>query len=109
MTNGVYLEFNPALTANFQLVTAAASLRTRTNSTIVAAASTWYRIGLRITYPGGVPTAELLINGTVRATNILTFPAANLGVGIRMDANAGVEPRFQVDYVKLSQVTSKET
>jgi hypothetical protein len=110
MTNGVYLGFNPSLTGNFDLVTAAAGVRTRTASGIAVVASTWYRIGIRITYPGGVPTAELLINGTVRATATANFPSAALGIGARMDANTNsAKPRYQLDYMQLKQITSKET
>jgi hypothetical protein len=109
MSNGVYCEFAPGTSANFQLVNSAAATRTRTNSNIAVAASTWYRIGLRMTYPGGTPTANLLINGTVRATSTANIPTLGVGIGIRMDANAGAEARYQTDYVTLIQVTAKET
>lgn len=109
-TDGLYCEFNPALSANFQFVNAVAGVRTRVDSTIPPTAATWFRIGLRITYPAGVPTVELLINGFTRVTSTVTFPSASLGFGIRGDANVNAaEPRFQVDYARLIQVTNKET
>lgn len=107
--NGIYCEFNPSASANFRLVTMAASSATRTASNIAVAAATWYRIGLQMTYPGGVPTAKLFINGTLKATHTATIPTLGIGPGIRMDANAGTEPRFQLDYVLVKQVTNKET
>lgn len=109
LTNGIYCEFNPSLSANFALVTSSASTRTRTATSIAVASATWYRIGISITFPGGTPTATLFINGTSRAANTANFPSTGLGIGARMDANAGTEPRFQMDYVKLTQVTNKET
>jgi hypothetical protein len=108
-SNGVYCEFSPGTSPNFALVTAAAAARTRTASSIVVSSSTWYRVGLRVTYPGGTPTAELLINGTVRATNTGTFPSSDLAFGIRGDGGAALEARFQADYVVATQVTAKET
>lgn len=108
--NGIYCEFDPLASANFQLTTASASTRTKTVTSIAVAASTWYRIGLRITYPGGTPTAELLINGVVRATNTLNFPTVLLAPGVRGEANVtAAEARYQVDYVRITQVTAKET
>jgi hypothetical protein len=81
-----------------------------TATSIAVAAAAWYRIGIRITYPGGTPTAELLINGTVRATSTAPFPSAGLALGIIMDANATAsEARYQTDYALVQQVTSKET
>ncbi len=110
MTNGIYLELNPSLSANFKLVTSAAGTKTRTDTTFTPVANTWYRVVVRITYPGGTPTAEILINGTSRCTATANFPSAGLGIGARLDANANsAEPRFQLDYCRLTQVTAKET
>jgi hypothetical protein len=108
--NGVYLELNPALSPNFQLVTAASAVRTRTDTTLVAAASVWYRVVVRVSFPGGVPTGEILINGVSRCTATATLPGTRVGIGVRMDSNINsAEPRFQIDYCKLTQVTAKET
>lgn len=109
-SNGIYCEFDPAASANFRLVTALATVRTKVDSTIAVTAANWWRIGLRVTYPASVPTASLLINGVVRATTALTFPILGLGFGIRIDAQAtALEARVQADYMKLVQVTEKET
>jgi hypothetical protein len=110
LTNGVYAEFNPALSANWRLVTSNAGTKTRTTSSgSNPTSATWYRVVLRMTYPSGVPTANLLINGTLVATHTTNIPTVGVGAGIRMDANSGTEPRFQTDYVLCTQVTSKET
>lgn len=109
-TNGIYAELNPSLSANWRFVTSAASTRTRTDCGVAPSASTWYRINIRITYPGGVPTAVFSINGTDLATNTTNFPTAGLGIGARMDANVTAnEGRFQLDYMLLTQITDKET
>lgn len=109
-SNGIYLEYRPADNANFQLTTAASSSRTKTATTTAPTAGNWYRIGLRVTFPGGTPTAELLINGTVAATNTANMPTAAVGVGMRIDgATTTNEPRVQADYCWMKQVTTKET
>jgi hypothetical protein len=108
--NGVYCEFDPAASANFQLTTALATVRTKVVSSTVVTANNWWRIGVRMTYPAGVPTAALLINGTSVATTTLTIPVLGLGVGLRIEANVTAsEARCQADYMKLTQVTEKET
>lgn len=110
MTNGIYAEFNPALSSNWRLVTSSAGTKTRTTSSgSNPTSATWYRVGIRMTFPGGVPTANLLINGTVVASHTTNIPSVGLGVGIRMDSNGNTEARFQTDYVICSQITSKET
>ncbi len=109
-TNGIYLEYNPSLSAKMRLVTSNGGTKTRTTSSgadVVAA--TWYRVVIRMTYPGGTPTATLLVNGTSVASHTTNIPTAGLGIGARLDSNAGTEPRFQLDYMLCTQVTSKET
>lgn len=109
-TNGVYLEYRPADNANFRLTTASASSRTKGASTTAPSADTWYRIGLKVTFPGGTPTVELLINGTSVVTHTTNIPTTGLGVGFRIDgATTANEPRLQVDYIWVKQVTAKET
>ena len=108
-TNGVYCEFNPATSANFLLRTAAAATRSQVITTIPVVAGNWYRIEIRVTYPGGVPTAEILINGVSRGTLTTNFPAAVTGIGLRADANIGAGYNFDNDYVLVKQVSTKET
>lgn len=109
-TNGIYMEYRPADNANFRLTTASGGTRTKGASTTAPTAGNWYRIGLRITFPGGTPTAALLINGTVAVTQTTNIPTAGLGVGFRIDGAAtSNEPRVQCDYVYMTQVTAKET
>jgi hypothetical protein len=109
--NGVYVDFEPGASANFRLRTAAASVRSTAGSGIAVASTTWYRIVIRMTYPGGVPTVALLINGTVVATLTTNIPSAAVGVGSRGDCGivTAAEARFQVDYCLATQVTNKET
>jgi hypothetical protein len=107
--NGIYVEVNPAVSANFLLRSALASVRTQVDSTIAVVAGNWYRIGIKITYPGGVPTATIFVNGVDRGSLTATFPTTAIGVGIRGDANVGVNYNLDLDYVKISQVTTKET
>lgn len=109
-SNGVYCDFEPLLSGNFRLRTAAGGVRSSAASSVAVAANTWYRIGIQMTYPGGVPTATLLINGVAAATLTSNIPSAGLGVGIRGDAAAtALEARFLADYCLVSQVTAKET
>jgi hypothetical protein len=107
--DGVYVEFNPGVSANFLLRTASATIRSQVITTIPVVADTWYRIEIRITYPGGVPTAEIFINGTTRGTLTTTFPTVSVGIGMRVDANAGAGYFMDMDYVQVKQVTNKET
>lgn len=110
LTNGIYIELNPSTSANFVLRTANASIRSSASTSITALANTWYRVGIRVFYPSGVPTAELYINGVLRATLTTNIPSSSLGIGVRGDpVNTAVEARYQVDYCQVSQVTSKET
>lgn len=109
-SNGCYLEFRPADAVQFRIVTANGGTRTKTSTSFTPVAATWYRIGLKITYPGGTPTFALSVNGTQLNTATANFPTATLGVGARMDAEANaLEPRFQLDYVLMKQITAKET
>jgi hypothetical protein len=109
-TNCVCAQFDPAVNANWRLMSANGGVETLTTSSgSNPEAATWYRVGIRMTYPGGTPTANLVINGTVVATHTTNIPASPVGPGIRMDANAGTEPRYQLDYVRCTQVTNKET
>jgi hypothetical protein len=109
-TNCVCVQLNPASNSNWQLRTANGGAETVSTSNGSAPTSnTWYRMGVRMTYPGGVPTANLLVNGVVRATHTTNIPSAVVAPGIRMDANAGTEPRFQLDYAIGTQITAKET
>lgn len=109
--NGIYLEFRPVDAAFLRLTTASASTRTKTSTSTTVVAGTWYRIGLRVTFPGGVPTVQLLVNGAVAATHTTDIPVLGVGAGIRIDGGASVatEARVQADYVLLQQVTTKET
>lgn len=110
LTNGIYAEFNPTLSANWRLVTANGGTRTRTTSSGSNPTSgTWYRVTIRMSYPGGTPTAELFVNGTSVASHTTNIPTLGLGLGCRLDCNGTTEPRVQVDYMRCTQVTNKET
>lgn len=108
--NGIYIDFEPGTDAHFRLRTASSSTRSAAASNITVAAATWYRVAITMTYPGGVPTATLYINGVSKATLTTNIPTAGLGVGVRADgASTANEARYQVDYVTCSQITNKET
>lgn len=110
-SNGVYVDFEPGSNTHFRLRTAAASTRSTSASTVTVAANTWYRIGLTMRYPGGVPTADLYINGTLAVSLTTNIPSAGVGVGSRGDSGVATasEARFLVDYCTLTQITNKET
>lgn len=108
--NGVYWEMAPGTSANIQLVTANASTRTKGSSGVAPSAGYWYRIGIKITYPGSVPTATLYINGIEKVSQTTNFPVTRLGVGARGDAAAGGSAGIMdVDYCRVWQVTNRET
>lgn len=107
--NGIYAEFNPSTSAQWLLRTANGGARSSQASGINAVADAWVRIGIRMTYPGGVPTAQLLINGTPVGASLSTnIPTTVTGLGVRIDANS-LNPTMQVDYCLVAQVTNKET
>lgn len=89
--NGVYVEFNPNDANVFRLRTASASTRSASNGTTVVALNTWYRVGVRMTYPGGTPTAHLVVNGVDEGSSLTAnIPTVDVGYGIRGDAGDSV-------------------
>lgn len=110
--NGVYIEFEPALSANWRLRTAAAGVRSVSTGTTPVVADAWYRVSVVITYPGGSPSAQMHINGVAQGSAVtLNIPTIVTGFGIRIDSAAGAVSSAiaRADYALVTQVTAKET
>lgn len=105
LLNGVYVRFNPASDVFWTLVTANGGARSASAGTVAPAAGSWARLGVRIIYPGGVPTAQLVVNDVAVGAPLTTnFPAAAVGIGCKIDGNAGMtEPLLDVDRARLVQ------
>jgi hypothetical protein len=110
LLNGIYIRIAPATSPNFTLVTANGGVRTAVVGSTAAALNTWYRIGFIVTFPGGIPTVQLRLNGTNQGAPITTnIPTAAVAVGQKIDSSGGgTEPVTHVDYVLAIQMTKKE-
>jgi hypothetical protein len=109
--NGVYVDFVGGSPPTFGITAANGGTRTSQAGTTTIALDTWYRIGIRMTYPGGTPTASLLVNGSVEGTPITTnIPSIGVAIGLKADAGptVGTEMAWWTDWAKLTQVTYQE-
>lgn len=108
--NGIYIEFDPTAVGTLRLRTASASLRSVSNGTTTILVNTWYRVAIRVTYPAGVPTAQLLVNGVSEGSALTTnIPTAGVGVGARMEHGvSGIAPFVLLDYIHITQISDKE-
>jgi len=108
--NGVYVELIGAASPVFTLRTANSSTRSSSAGSTVAALNTWYRLGVKMTYPGGTPTAEMFINGVKEGSSITTNIPGNTGIGIRIDAGPtnSTEAAVLADWCRIQQTAGVE-
>jgi hypothetical protein len=95
-TDGAYFIFNGATNANWQCVTASASARTTTTSTVAVVAATWYT--LEIIYNG--TNVVFKINGTTVATHTLNIPTVPLfrSLSIQASGTSTTSKTMDVDF-----------
>lgn len=112
--NGVYVEFDPSVSGFFRLRTAEGGSRSEEAGTTAVVLNTWYRVGIKITWSGGVGTARMYINGITEGNDLNStdddWPTVGVGYGARGEAGAsvGTEARLRIDYTVCTQDTLKE-
>jgi hypothetical protein len=108
LLNGVFVRFDPvALDTAWTLVCANGVSSTIAAGTTAPALGTWARLGIRITYPGGVPTVQMRINGVNEGAAITTnLPTTAQGIGVKIDGLTGpiAEPMLDIDRCEFTQV-----
>lgn len=110
LTDGIYFRLEPTLSGNIFGIVAASSVRSTVDLGVAPVVGNWYRLGFTYT-PGGTPSVQFKLNGTNVGSPVTTnIPSVSLGAGFRTDAvAAGIASDLFVDYVKVTQITSKET
>jgi hypothetical protein len=101
LNNGVYVRYTPLSDTNYMLVCANGGTRTTSSSGTAPVVGTELLFEIRITYPGGVPTVRLYINGSAVGADITTNIPANSvspGVGIYSLGAIITEPMLDIDY-----------
>lgn len=109
--NGVWVEFDPSTASSFRLRTGNGGARSGQNGTTTVVIDTWYRVGVQMTYPGGVPTAQLVVNGTSEGSSLTTNITVNaIGFGMRVEAGPSVatESRLDIDRARMVQEPTLE-
>lgn len=112
LTDGIYFRLEPLLSANVFGVCRSGGIASTVDMGFAPTLGNWYRLGFIIT-PTGTPQVQFVKNGVNTGSPVTTnLPAGNLGLGFRADSaggGAGNNPEIDIDYVTLTQVTSKET
>lgn len=104
LDDGVYFRFTPGTDSFWSLVTAQGAARTVRAST-VAPSTNWVRLGFSATSTA----VQFYLNGAaIGAPLAATLPTIGNGFGVKICSNGGVGARVDIDYVMLTQVTSKE-
>lgn len=103
--DGVYFEYDHAASANWLMVTASSSSRTKTATGTVVAVSTWYKLRSVVNAAG--TSVEFFINdvsvGTL-VTNIPTGVTRNFGPSAKIVKSAGALAReFYIDWWGIAQ------
>lgn len=75
-SNGVYFEYDDSLSANWRIKTANAATRTTTDSGVVVAAGSWYKLAFDISVSG--TSALFSINGTSVGTIATNLPTLDV-------------------------------
>jgi len=100
-TDGYYFEFDPLTSANWRIVTANNSTRTKTTTSTAVVANTWYR--LRIEVNNANSSVEFFINGTSAGTIATNLPASGRDTGISItlenDASEAGNQLMDIDYI----------
>lgn len=106
-TDGAYFSYTHSLNSGkFELVTAQGGTRTRTDSTITVAATTWYKLRVQVLSVSGTLTARFFINGTQVGGDITAnLPNATskvFGYGTHIIKSVGTTNRFiSIDYKEV--------
>lgn len=106
LLNGVLVRYLAGIDTFWTLLCVNAGATSVSAGTTAPALDTWVRLGVRITYPGGVPTAQLMVNGVAEGTPITTnFPTTAQGVGAKIDGVGSADPEafVHVDHCEVSQ------
>lgn len=96
--DGYYFEFDPSVSANWQMVTANSGSRTKTPTSIAVTASTWYKLEIRVNNANS--SAEYFINDASAGTMTLTLPSGSgdsFGLGLLVHNNGGASANVDVD------------
>lgn len=105
--DGVYFSYSSGLNSGkFEVITANNGTRTRTDSGVTAAATTWYTLKAVVLSVGGTLTAQFFINGAQVGgnitTNIPTTAARATGYGTHIVKSAGTtNVILNIDYVEV--------
>lgn len=106
LLNGIVVRFLPGVDTFWTLYCVNGGVPSFQPGTTPPALNTWVRLGVRITYPGGVPTAQLMVNDVAQGTPITTnFPTSALGVGAKIDGQgaAPTEAFVHIDSCEVKQ------
>lgn len=105
--DGVYFTYtHGSNSGKFETVTANNGTRTRTDSGITVAATTWYTLKAVVQNVGGTLTARFYINGTQAGSNVTTnipiTAARATGYGLHIVKSAGITATLlYVDYLEV--------
>lgn len=101
-TNGVYFEYDSPVSANWRMVAATNSARTKTTTSTAVAAAAWLRAKI-VVYAAG-DGADFYINdaliGSLGSSNIPTVTPRFSHMGLQMIKSAGTTSRYALcDYI----------
>jgi hypothetical protein len=97
-TDGIFFQFAPASSTNWQFITRSASTSTTLTSTVAVAAATWY---LLEAFTDGT-TWYFAINGVANATgSTTTIPTVAMALGVGMQTLAASARTLQLDYFAM--------
>lgn len=96
-TDGYYFEFDPATSANWRIVAANSSTRTKTTTSTAVSAATWYKLEFRVNSAN--TSVEYFINGSSVGTVTTNLPASGdtTGLGCFASNSGGASANVDVD------------
>jgi len=107
--NGIYIDFDPAVSGNLRLSCANGGTRTTVTGTTVMVADTWYRVEMTVTF-GPAASVQMSVNGGNEGAAVSTnIPAGPVAFGQRIDGvGSGTEGRFKNDRILITQISAEE-
>lgn len=95
--DGYYWEFDPTVSANWQMCCANSGTRTKTATSTAVSAATWYKLEIRVN--SGNTSAEFFIDGSSVGTVSTNLPTASdtFGFGCFASNSGGASSNVDVD------------
>jgi uncharacterized protein with putative carbohydrate binding module len=98
-TDGVFFEYDSAVSANWRTITRAASSNTTNTSTVAITANNWYQLEMFRNPTTG--NWDFTINGVLRFTHTATLPTVAVQTACLVETTEAVIKTIEIDYFGL--------